>query len=121
MRAYEGFGDTWRGWGRSIGLTSVTPPTQRFVHVVVLGCTMPLPWVRLVVRRSDIIDAIAIACRLGTLVGTRRTYSKSANTPDTCAAYWLSPLADSLAWLSVAFGSIPARRTWRGRASLRET
>ncbi len=120
VRAYEGFGDTWRGWGRSIGLPSVTPPTQRLVDVAVLACTMPLPWLRLAARRGDLVDAIAIACRLGTLVGTRRTYATAADNLGARAAYWLSPFADSLAWLLVAIGSLPMRRTWRGRPSLRE-
>ena len=115
VRAYESFVGTWVGWGRSIGLSSVTSPAQRFIDVAVLGCMMPLPWLRLLVRRSDVIDAVAIACRLGTLAGTRSTYVRSTTTRAARAGYWLSPLADPLAWFVVALGSIPMRRTWRGR------
>ncbi len=113
--AYESFADTWHGWGRSIGLTSVTSPIRRMIDVAVLACTMPLPLIRAVARGADVIDAVAIAVRLGTLVGTRPTYAASTSSPVARTAYWLSPVADPLAWLAVAVGSIPMHRTWRGR------
>jgi dolichol-phosphate mannosyltransferase len=63
----------------------------------------------MVTRRTDAMDVVALAVRLGTLAGTRRSYRTVG------PVYWLSPLADPLA--AVALGRGIARRTstWRGR------
>ena len=46
-----------------------------------------------------------LAVRLGTLVGTRRTYERGGPW------YWSSPLADAAAWCSLVAGA--ARRVLR--------
>ncbi|HUF97911.1 MAG TPA: glycosyltransferase [Ilumatobacter sp.] len=113
VRAYEDFAHTLLSWGRSIGLASVTPRARRTLHIVTLALVMPLPWLRLALRRADVVDAAALATRLGTLVGTAGTYPTARATRRL--VYYLSPLADPLAWLAMAAGSIGRRRTWRGR------
>lgn len=113
VRAYEGFADTWRGWGRSIGLVSVNPPLKRSIDVTVLACTMPLPWLRLITRRADLVDAVALMVRVGTLAGTSNSYAGGVRWGRV--AYWASPMADGVAWLAVVVGSLPMQRTWRSR------
>lgn len=111
VRMFESFRDTWRGWGRSLALPGVEPLDRQLVDlaIVVLAQALPLP--RLALRRGDLLDVVLVASRLGTLVGTRRAYTR----PDV--AYWLSPLADPLAAASIALGlARRGRQTWRGRS-----
>ena len=103
--------ETWRtGWGRSLALPGVEAPRRQVLDLVVVVLAQALPLARLLSRRVDAVDAILIAARLGTLVGTRSAHSRI----DT--AYWLSPLADLPAALAIAKGIV--RRSphqWRGR------
>lgn len=109
VRMFESIGDTWRGWGRSLGLPGVEPRWRRAVDVAVLAVTMPLPLVRIAVGWGDPVDLAALAIRLGTLAGTRRAYVRPG------AAYWLSPLADGPAVVALAAGLVRRNQTWRGR------
>jgi dolichol-phosphate mannosyltransferase len=111
VRMFESFGDAWTGWGRSLALPGVEPRRRQLVDlaVIVFAQTLPLP--RLLLGRGDLIDVGLAALRLGTLVGTRRAYTR------TDAPYWLSPLADPLAALAIARGiARRGRQTWRGRS-----
>ena len=110
VRMFESLEDTWDGWGRSLALPGVESlPRQLFdLAVVVLAQALPLP--RILLGRGDVIDAVLLANRLGTLVGTRTAYDR------TNAAYWLSPSADLISVAALIRGI--ARRgphTWRGR------
>jgi dolichol-phosphate mannosyltransferase len=109
VRMYESFADTWTGWGRSIALPGVEPRWRQLLDVVVIGLTMPLPLLRLISGRVDAIDAIALAARVGTLVGTRRAYDRAD------LAYWASPLGDAPAVAALAIGACRRTQTWRGR------
>ncbi len=108
-RMFESFGDTWRGWSRSLSLPGVEPRSRQLADlaVVTLAQTLPLP--RLLARRGDLVDVAAVLVRIGTLAGTRRAY------PTANAAYWLSPLADLPATAALARGIIRRRHAWRGR------
>lgn len=106
---YPSLRTTWGGWGRSLGLPGVDSDVRRAVDVMVLALTMPLPFVRLLTRRADALDLIALAVRAGTLVGTRRAYERRGS------AYWSSPLADAAAVAAVALGGFRRRHVWRGR------
>jgi dolichol-phosphate mannosyltransferase len=109
VRMYESFGETWTGWGRSLALPGVEPPWRQLADLGLLTITLPLPLLRLVAGRLDAVDAIALVARVGTLVGTRRAYHR------VDAAYWASPLADSLAVAALAIGASRRSQTWRGR------
>jgi dolichol-phosphate mannosyltransferase len=108
-RMYESFADTFTGWGRSLALPGIEPRGRQWFHlaVVVLAQWLPLP--RLLLRRADVVDALALLMRLGTLVGTRRAYRGAA------ATYWWSPLADGVAVVALARGMVARRQRWRGR------
>lgn len=100
---------TWIGWGRSVGLPGVDPFVRRLVDVIVLALVMPLPIVRLLGRRADVIDVVAAATRFGTLAGMSRAYRSPR------ASYWLSPFADPVAIAALVAGLVKRRQSWRGR------
>ena len=110
VRMFESFDDTWAGWGRSLALPGVEPLGRQLLDlsVVLLAQALPLP--RLLLGRGDILDAFLLINRIGTLAGTRTSYTVAD------APYWASPLADLPATFAIAKGI--ARRgpqTWRGR------
>ena len=110
VRMFESLSDVWTGWGRSIALPGIESPRRQLLDLVVVVLAQVLPIPRLLLRRGDVIDVVLAATRLGTLVGTRRAYERID------AAYWLSPLADSVAAFAIARGIARRRRqTWRGR------
>ena len=109
-RMFEDFGDTWRGWGRSLALPGVEPRARQFGELALLAATMVLPATRLLTRRADPLDVVAVALRLGTLAGTRRSYREVG------PVYWLSPLADPFAVAAVAVSTLRRGNRWRGRS-----
>ncbi len=110
VRMFESVADVWNGWGRSLALPGVEPRRRQLLDLAVVALAQALPLPRLLSRRGDVIDLVLAALRLGTLVGTRRAYTRND------AAYWLSPLADPLAALAIARGiARGGRQTWRGR------
>jgi dolichol-phosphate mannosyltransferase len=111
VRMFESFGDTWRGWGRSLALPGIEPRRRQLADlaIVVLAQVLPIP--RVLLRRGDLLDVVLAAVRVGTLVGTRRAYSR------TDVAYWLSPFADPIAAAAIVGGvARRGRQTWRGRS-----
>ena len=109
VELYGSLGATWSGWGRSIGLPGVERRLLRLTDVGVLALTLPLPTLRLMSGRADVIDAIALVARLGTLVGARSAFAR------TDLAYWLSPFADAIAVAALAKCAVATTQTWRGR------
>ena len=108
VEPYASFGETWSGWGRSLGLPGVDSLARRALDLLVITLTMPLPVARLVARRADLVDVAAICVRVGTLVGMRSAYERSV-------VYWLSPIADPVSVMSLTLGLGRRRQTWRGR------
>jgi dolichol-phosphate mannosyltransferase len=111
VRMFESFSDVWSGWGRSLALPGVEPRNRQLIDLAVVALAQVLPIPRLLMRRGDVIDVALAALRVGTLVGTRRAYTR------VDAAYWLSPLADPLAAIAIGRGiARRGRQTWRGRS-----
>ena len=108
-RMFEDLGDTWRGWGRSLALPGVEPRARQLGELAMLTATLVLPPVRLLARRGDVVDLVALAMRLGTMGGTRRSYRQVG------PVYWLSPLADPCAVAAVAVSTLRRGNRWRGR------
>ncbi len=109
VEGYGSFAATWRGWGRSLGLPGVEPFWRRAAHLAVLGLTTGALVPRLVARRTDAVDVVVLALRLGTLAGTARAFRPRG------VAYWLSPLADGVAVACLGAGLVRPQRSWRGR------
>jgi dolichol-phosphate mannosyltransferase len=111
VRMFESFGDTWRGWGRSLALPGVEARHRQLVDLAVVALAQALPIPRLLARRGDAFDVVLALARIGTLAGTRRAYER------VDLAYWLSPIADPLAVIAVASGiTRRGRQVWRGRS-----
>jgi dolichol-phosphate mannosyltransferase len=96
------------GWGRSIGLPGLGR-IETTLDAVLLTLTMPLPIVRVIVRRADALDAALVAIRLGVAAGVRRAYRPAG------PALWFAPLADLVAVVAVAAAAMRRTVTWRGR------
>ena len=110
VRMFESFGDVWTGWGRSLALPGVEPRSRQRVDLAVVLLAQTLPMLRLLTGRADLVDAVLLLARVGTLRGTRAAYDRGG------LAYWLSPLADPIAAAAIAGGvARRGRQTWRGR------
>jgi dolichol-phosphate mannosyltransferase len=109
VRMHEDAAQAWRDWGRSLSMPDVATPASQVLDLATLAVAQALPLPRLLLGRGDALDAILLALRLGTLVGTRRAYGR-ADLP-----YWLSPLADPAAFARVAWGALRPGRRWKGR------
>ena len=110
VRMFESLRDTWRGWGRSLALPGVEPRRRQLFDLAVVLLAQALPLPRLVLRKADIVDVVLLAVRFGTLAGTRTAYSR------VDVAYWLSPLADVPAAVTIARGIFRrGPHSWRGR------
>jgi dolichol-phosphate mannosyltransferase len=112
VQMYDTIGSTWRGWGRSLSLAGAVPSASLAWHLVLVAVAQVLPPVTLVAAlvagapiAHVVLPAALLAMRLGMLVGTRRAYELGGPW------YWASPLADALAWWSLAGGV--ARRALR--------
>ena len=109
VEMFDGFVDTWRGWGRSIALGGVDQPTQQVLGLATTALTLVAPIWLFAFGVATPLTGVLLLVRLGTLFGARRAYE----TPGF--GYWLSPLADALAWLVVLRGTVAPSREWRGR------
>lgn len=109
VRMFESAREAWRGWGRSLSLPGVDPWWRRTGDVATVVVIQVLPLLRLVTGRADRLDAVLLATRLGTLIGTRHAYRRRG------VAYWLSPLADGPAVAVLVSGLLRRRSRWRGR------
>jgi dolichol-phosphate mannosyltransferase len=113
VRMFESFTDTWNGWGRSLSLASVDNVRRVFGHSIVLALAQVAPLWMLVLGVSTPVSIALLLIRVGTLFGMRRAYLQHS------VWYWLSPLADTLALVSIVRGLIRQvfgrNATWRGR------
>jgi dolichol-phosphate mannosyltransferase len=112
VRMYEGAGEAWRGWGRSLALPGVDRPGRRLAGLATLVVTQAAPLLRVLARRADPLDVLLLAVRAGTLVGTARAYTRRG------IAYWLSPLVDTVAIAALLRSTIARPRAWRGRPAI---
>ena len=109
VQMFDGVGDTWRGWGRSLSLGGEDRITRQMGDAALTAMTMVAPLWLLVIGIPTPITAVLLLVRLGTLVGTRRAYDRPG------IGYWLSPIVDVVAWLAVLRGILAPSRQWRGR------
>jgi dolichol-phosphate mannosyltransferase len=117
VRMYETAVETATGWGRSIALPGVEPRGRQLVDVGVVAVAQAgALWsmVRLVTGRGGLIDVVTAVLRIGTLVGTRRSYRIDAATHRV--GYWLCITADPVAAVLLLRGVFRRRQRWRGRS-----
>ena len=109
VAGYGSLVGTWRGWGRSLDLRTVTPAPAQLLDVAVVWSAIALPLPRLLAGRGDAVDVAALVVRAGTLAGTRGAYVRRG------LPYWLSPLADLAVAARITVGTVRPDRRWRGR------
>lgn len=109
VRMYETAPEAWHGWGRSLALPGVDGRLRRVFGLLTVALAQGLPLLRVAARRADALDAVLLAVRIGTLVGTASVYERRG------LAYWLSPLADPLAVAALVRSTVARPRAWRGR------
>lgn len=119
VRGYGSFGRVWREWGRSIDLRDATPGLRHWadVAVVTLLQGLPVPVLAMTALGAGgnsvplvVLSAIALLVRVLLLFALRGSYARGG------LAFWLSPLADSLAALRLLLSTVRRPAAWRGRS-----
>ncbi|GAB4146145.1 MAG: glycosyltransferase family 2 protein [Cyanobacteria bacterium J069] len=129
VRMYDGIGETWREWGRSLDLKDASTPGQTWSDVAFLLTVQALPWLvvpAVLVLLANIPAAASptllvlltlnlslLTLRLGTQFGIRSAYDRPAS--GFPLAFWLSPLADPLAAVRILISASRTPKRWRGR------
>lgn len=125
VRAYEGIGQMWREWGRSIDLKDATTPLRQWLDVLFVVLTMGVPLPALVLalafglpdwRAGDVqrwwvqLNAALVAIRVLLLFGLAGSYVRTYPT------FWLSWTADPVAAFRIVLSTLKRPRRWRTRA-----
>lgn len=120
VRSYASAGEMWREWGRSIDLKDATTPTRLWGDVALLLLTQAAPlWVVVALLATGTrgagvpglyaVNGFLLFLRWQVLRGAAGSYA------DRGAPYWLSPLADALAWVRIVMSALVRPRRWRAR------
>jgi dolichol-phosphate mannosyltransferase len=124
VRSYSGVGEMWREWGRSLALKNATTPLTQwfdvafllvaqgtplfvFAALITLGDRVAPGWARTTLLYST--GALS-AIRLLLLLGIRGSYTQHG------PSFWLSPLADPLAFIRILLSTLVRPKRWRTRA-----
>jgi dolichol-phosphate mannosyltransferase len=111
VRPSPGRASSWRSQRRAITGADVTGRGWMAVDLTVLWVAQALPWLRLLVRRADAVDAVLLAARAVVL---RRTVRGLAPRPAPDPA-WLAPLLDVPVVAAFTRAVFVPDRSWRGR------
>ncbi|MFB2835748.1 2'-O-glycosyltransferase CruG [Floridanema evergladense] len=128
VRMYEGMAQTWKEWGRSLDLKDAASFSQILGDLWLLLSVQALPLLIvftyllispffsvsafslvLLLRLNLFLVVIRFALLFAIAPSYDRTNSKSNWT------FWLSPLADPLAFLRILLSSLNKPTQWRGR------
>lgn len=128
VRMYEGMAQTWTEWGRSLDLKDAASFSQILGDLWLLLSVQALPLLIvftylllspffslsafpfvLLLRLNLFLLVIRFALLFAIAPSYDRTNSKSNST------FWLSPLADPLAFLRILLSSLNKPTQWRGR------
>ncbi|MBX9929803.1 MAG: glycosyltransferase family 2 protein [Gemmatimonadaceae bacterium] len=115
VRAYTGFQQMWREWGRSIDLKDARTPIGQLGDLALLIGAQAAPWlIAPLALRAGVVAALAPAVillgfRPMILTAARGSYEQRG------LPFWLSPLADLLAVGRVLWSSVRRPARWRSR------
>lgn len=128
VRMYEGAAETWQEWGRSLDLKDASSKSQLLGDVWLLLCLqgLPLPIVLTYLFFYPFpsislsppfillgLNLFLLAIRFALLFAIAPSYDRSKSTSNW--TFWLSPLADPLAFLRILLSSVQKPKKWRGR------
>lgn len=129
VRMYDGFWDTWEGWGRSLDLKDASSTGQLWGDLLLLLAVqgLPLPLFLMILSLIGLfqiplslflsillgLNGFLVFIRIALCAAIASSYDlKTASTP---WVFWLSPLADSLAVIRLFLSATRKPQTWRGR------
>ncbi|MDS3859400.1 glycosyltransferase family 2 protein [Thermosynechococcaceae cyanobacterium BACA0444] len=126
VRMYEGLGETWQEWGRSLDLKDATPRGQLWGDLWFLTAVQGLPLIMSLMGLGlkmggvewltlDILLALnlgLLAMRWGMVAAVSGSYLPGPGQ----GLLWLSPLADTLAVWRIIQSSMQQPKSWRGRS-----
>lgn len=127
VRMYEGLGETWREWGRSLDLKDASSLGQVGGDLWFLTSIQALPWIvfpllLLGAGQGPVTGPLQLALGLnGSLLAMRIALqwailpSYDLSQAQGKWAFWLSPLADPLAVVRIWLSSLRTPTRWRGR------
>ncbi|NJK37860.1 MAG: glycosyltransferase [Oscillatoriales cyanobacterium SM2_3_0] len=128
VRMYDGFWDTWNGWGRSLDLKDASSKPQLWCDLWVLAMVQGLPMVVLIIALVLIwqfspvnplfwlwvaVNGMLFLTRVGMNWAILPSYD-FAQSPGSWA-FWLSPLADPLAVVRLLQSAGQRSIQWRGK------
>ena len=133
VRMYEGLGETWSGWGRSLDLKDSISKGQLWSDLWLLVSTQGLPVLVLmlsllvvklygwgevgsmVFEGAVALNAFLLLVRGGMQMAVAGSYDWSQSAALRSLFFWLSPLADPLAVLRIILSAFQRSIQWRGR------
>jgi len=134
VRMYEGFQETWREWGRSLDLKDASTPALIAGDLWLLSAVQGLPlliifsYFILAISGFSIfsnfmeLNSVNLLLGLNLLLIMIRTAMNGAIAPAYYLGeaeykwlFWLSPLADPLAFLRIWLSATHRPQSWRGR------
>jgi dolichol-phosphate mannosyltransferase len=134
VRMYEGFQETWREWGRSLDLKDASTPALIGADLWLLSAVQGLPLLIIFsycilaisgfsfFRNLMEINPVNLLLWLNLLLIMIRTAMNGAITSAYYFGdakyqwlFWLSPLADPLAFLRIWLSASHRPQSWRGR------
>ncbi|MGF1495143.1 MAG: 2'-O-glycosyltransferase CruG [Microcoleaceae cyanobacterium] len=128
VRMYDGFWDTWNGWGRSLDLKDACSPAQLWSELWFLLAVQGLPililFIAFLLTLSEIslnplftgligLNGMLLAIRIGMNWAILPSYDFSQAR--STGAFWLSPLADPLAVIRLFQSATQRSIQWRGK------
>jgi dolichol-phosphate mannosyltransferase len=128
VRMYEGMGETWREWGRSLDLKDASSVAQKWGDLAFLLAVQGLPLIAMLglvafvaaghsalpVLLALTLNAFLVMMRIALLWAIAPSYSPTSAKGKW--AFWLSPLADPAAVLRIFLSSLRTPTQWRGRS-----
>ncbi|MFO7033162.1 glycosyl transferase [Limnospira fusiformis CCALA 023] len=128
VRMYDGFMDTWSGWGRSLDLKDASSTAGLWADLALLFCCQGLPILVLTIAlalgflfpyHNPIftwlwrLNAFLFIIRVALSAAIASSYDFSQAQAKW--VFWLSPLADPLAVLRLFLSATQRPTQWRGR------
>lgn len=127
VRMYEGMGETWREWGRSLDLKDATSIAQKWGDLGFLFAVQGLPWIGGIGLSMAVqggasspfalmalaLNSALLLMRFALLWAIAPSYDFSQSNASW--SFWLSPFADLLSVYRIFLSSLRTPTQWRGR------
>lgn len=129
VRMYEGLRETWQEWGRSLDLKDASSGQALWSDLWLLFNVQALPLLILLLgwglwsygfnfltlQALIALNLFLVFLRLIITFATTTSYANLSLADPVSWLFWLSPLADSLAWCRIFLSARQIPRQWRGR------